>query len=197
MLKNKSVCVFCSSSNDVSHDFDVVAKALGEEIARRNCRLVYGGSSMGLMRTCADAVLDNGGDVLGVMPEFMQELEWSYSRLKPEQFLWTSSMATRKDTLFEQSDVIIVLPGAVGTLEEVSEALSLKRLGRLFSPIVFINTNDFYKPLVEWLNLTIKENLMREQYGDMWYVAKNIEEAMVYLDNASECSVDAVTFAAR
>ena len=152
---------------------------------------------MGLMRVLADTVLDNSGDVLGVMPEFMREVEWNYSRLSSEQLIWTDSMASRKAALMKKADAIVVLPGAVGTLEEVAEALSLKRLGLFFAPIVFVNINNFYSPLVEWLELTVKENLMRDIYAQMWYLAKDVADAMDYLDNAQEWSSDAATFAAR
>ena len=197
MLKNKNICVFCSSSNDVSSDFKTAAKDLGEVIAERQCRLVFGGSAMGLMRVLADTVLDNGGNVLGVMPEFMREVEWNYSRLSSEQLIWTDSMASRKAAFMKEADAIVVLSGAVGTLEEVTEALSLKRLGLFSAPIVFINTNNFYSPLIEWLELTVKENLMRDIHAQMWYLAKDVADAMDYLDNAQEWPSDAATFSAR
>lgn len=197
MLKNKSISVFCSSSNAASAEFCSVAKELGEKIAERECKLIFGGSSMGLMRVVADAALDNGADVLGVMPEFMKEVEWSYNRLTSDQMQWTDTMASRKDVLIGQADVIIALPGAVGTLEEMGEALSLKRLGRYFSPIIFINTNDFYTPLVQWLDLTVDEKLMREEHRKMWYLASDVADAFDYLDKGHDWPRDAVNFAVR
>lgn len=193
----KNITVFCSSSNAASSAFKAVAKELGEKIAERHFRLIYGGSSMGLMRVLADAALDNGADVLGVMPEFMKEVEWNYQRLDNDQLIWTDSMASRKDILMNKADAIIVLPGAVGTMEEVGEALSLKRLGRFFAPIVFINTNDFYTPLVEWLDRTVDEELMQEEHRKMWYLATDVEDAIHYLDNVKEWPKDASKFAAR
>lgn len=197
MLQNKNLTVFCSSSNDAAPEFNAAAKELGEKIAQRQCKLIFGGSGMGLMRIIADAVLDNDGDVLGVMPEFMQEVEWNYQRLTKEQMVWTDTMASRKDILIGEADAIIALPGAVGTLEEVAEALSLKRLGRFFAPIVFINTNDFYTPLVKWLEHTVAEKLMRDEHGEMWYMASDVEDALRYLDEGHEWPRDAVNFAAR
>ena len=197
MLQNKNVTVFCSSSNDAAPAFNAAAKELGEKIAQRKCKLIFGGSGMGLMRIVADGALDNGGDVLGVMPEFMQEVEWNYDRLSKDQMVWTDSMASRKDILIGEADVIISLPGAVGTLEEVGEALSLKRLGRFFAPIVFINTNDFYTPLVQWLELTVSEKLMRDEHKKMWYLASDVDDALRYLDEGHEWPRDAVSFAAR
>ncbi len=197
MWRNKNISVFCSSSNAVSENFKRVANELGEAIAERECRLIYGGSSMGLMRTIADAVLDKGGDVLGVMPEFMKEVEWNYSRLSTEQMVWTETMATRKDILIGEANAIICLPGAVGTLEEVGEALSLKRLGRFFAPVIFINTNDFYRPLVHWLEKTVDENLMREEHREMWYLAKDVSDALAYLDKNPVWPESAARFAAR
>lgn len=197
MLKNKSVTVFCSSSNDASPVFNQAAKELGEKIAERECKLIFGGSGMGLMRTIADAVLDNGGDVLGVMPKFMQEVEWNYSRLSDDQLIWTDTMALRKDILIGEAEAIICLPGAVGTLEEVGEALSLKRLGRFFAPVVFINTDDFYTPLVQWLERTVEENLMRDAHAKMWYLASDVDDALRYLDEGHQWPRDAVNFASR
>lgn len=196
-MENKNISVFCSSSNAASAAFNAVAEELGKKIAQRHCKLIFGGSSMGLMRTIADAALDNGGEVLGVMPKFMQEVEWHYKRLTQEQMLWTETMAARKDILIGEADAIIALPGAVGTLEEVAEALSLKRLGRFFAPVVFVNTNDFYTPLVAWLELTLKENLMREVHEQMWYLASDVDDALRYLDEGHEWPRDAVNFAAR
>lgn len=196
-MKNKSITVFCSSSNDVNEDFKKAAHQLGLAIANRHSRLIFGGSGMGLMRVLADAVLDNGADVLGVMPQFMQEVEWNYERLTKDQIVWTDTMAARKDILLSEADAIVVLPGAVGTLEEVSEALSLKRLGRFFAPIVFVNINDFFTPLIQWLEHTIDEKLMRNVHGEMWYVASSVEDVFDYLDQAHVWPADAVTFAAR
>lgn len=197
MWQNKNVSVFCSSSNDASPAFNAAAKELGEKIAERHCKLIFGGSAMGLMRIIADAALDNGAQVLGVMPEFMKEVEWNYKRLNSEQMLWTESMAKRKDILIGEADAIIALPGAVGTLEEVAEALSLKRLGRFFAPIIFINTTNFYTPLVEWLERSVSERLMRDQHQDMWYLASDVEDALRYLDQGHHWPSDAVKFAAR
>lgn len=183
ITKYNNISVFCSSSNAASEEFKNVADELGKKIASRQSRLIFGGSGMGLMRIIADAVLDNEGEVLGVMPEFMKEVEWNYNRLTEEQFIWTDSMATRKSILINKADAIIALPGAVGTLEEVSEALSLKRLGRLEVPIVLINTNNFYSPLAEWLEHCVAEKLMQEQCPKMWYLATDVEDAFRYLDS--------------
>ena len=196
-MKNKKITVFCSSSNDADSAFKEEAKRLGEEIAQRQCQLIFGGSGMGLMRIIADAALDNGAEVLGVMPSFMQEVEWNYARLADHQMMWTATMAARKDVLIGQADAIIALPGAVGTLEELAEALSLKRLGRFFSPIVLINTNGFYTSLVEWLELTVSEKLMQDAHQKMWYLAADVEDAFRYLDQGHEWPRDAVRFAAR
>lgn len=196
-MKGQKVSVFCSSSTDVSDDFKVQAQAVGEEIAKRQATLLFGGSGKGLMRIVADASLDNGADVLGVMPRFMQEVEWNYSRLTEEQLRWTDTMALRKDVLIGEADAIIVLPGAVGTLEEVAEALSLKRLGRFFAPIVFVNTNDFFTPLVTWLESTISESLMRDEHRNMWYVASDVSDAFRYLDEGHDWPRDAARFASR
>lgn len=196
-MKNKSISVFCSSSNDVSEDFKLAAKQVGEQIAKKQQRLIFGGSGMGLMRIVADAALDGGAEVLGVMPEFMKTVEWNYSRLTEEQMQWTTTMATRKDILIGEADAIVVLPGAVGTLEELAEALSLKRLGRYFAPIVLVNTNGFYDTLDAWLKSTVSENLMRDMHQDMWYLASSVEDAFTYLDQVSEWPKDAAKFAAR
>lgn len=196
-MKNKSITVFCSSSNDVNTDFKRAAKEVGERIALGSNRLIFGGSGMGLMRIVADAALDGGAEVLGVMPQFMQEVEWNYERLSEQQMMWTRTMAERKEVLIGEADAILVLPGAVGTLEEMSEALSLKRLGRFFAPIVLINTMGFFDPLDQWLRLTISERMMRDEHQDMWYLATSVEDAFNYLQGAPEWPHDAVNFAAR
>lgn len=196
-MKGKNITVFCSSSNDASDAFKASAVETGIAIAKREAKLIFGGSAMGLMRAVADAALDNGADVLGVMPEFMKEVEWNYDRLTSEQMMWTSSLATRKDVLIGDADAIIVLPGAVGTLEELGEALSLKRLGRFFAPIVLVNVEGFYDSLDQWLQSSVDENLMRSVHSDMWYLADDVADAFNYLEQGHEWPRDAVTFAAR
>lgn len=197
MMEGKNITVFCSSSDDASEEFNHAAKLVGQQIAKSKARLIFGGSAKGLMRTVADATLDNGADVLGVMPEFMKEVEWNYKRLSTEQMMWTPTMAARKDVLIGDADAIIVLPGAVGTLEELGEALSLKRLGRFFAPIVFVNTNGFYTSLDTWLKSTVDEKLMRDAHLDMWYLADDVEDAFNYLQQGHEWPRDAVKFASR
>lgn len=197
MIKNKNITVFCSSSDDVASIFIEDAKQVGQEIAKRDSKLIFGGSRKGLMRAVADAALDNGADVLGVMPDFMKEVEWNYERLSPEQLMWTDGMASRKDVLIGEADALVVLAGAVGTLEELGEALSLKRLGRFFAPIVLVNTDDFYTSLDTWLKRTVDEKLMREAHLDMWYLASDVADAFRYLDEEHEWPRDAVKFASR
>src|SRR3569833_1005510 len=118
---------------------------MGMLLARDKCSVVYGGGAVGLMGALANGALAAGGDVIGIIPRFMTEIEWQHPGLASLEIV--EDMRERKHRLLTGSDAVAALPGGCGTLEELFEALTLKRLGRYFNPIVLVNTNDFYTPL--------------------------------------------------
>ena len=152
------------------------AGRLGKLFAERRIRLVNGAGSIGLMRSVADAVLENGGEVTGVIPRFMVEQGWHHTGLT--RLVEVESMHERKQLMADLSDPVIALPGGCGTLEELLEVITWKQLGLYLNPIVILNTNDFFDPLLDQLKRAIDENFMRRQHGDIWHVAATPEEAV-------------------
>ena len=152
----KSLCVYCGSRPGSDPAFKEAAIALGKEAARRGCRIVYGGGKLGLMGATAGAARDAGGDVFGVIPEFLVELE---GILEGVDHKVVSNMHERKMLMYEESDAILTLPGGIGTLEELIEVLSWARLGLHRKPIIVLNVNGFWSPLRDLLQHVVKTEL--------------------------------------
>lgn len=176
MNQINSVCVYSASSTKIDPCYFEMARELGKLIAGHNIRLVNGAGSIGLMRETADAVLDNGGKVTGVIPRFMVEQSWHHTGLT--ELIEVETMHERKQKMAALSDGVIALPGGCGTMEELLEVITWKQLGIYLKPVIILNTNDFYDPLLEMLDKAIRENFMRELHGDIWKVAVTSEEAI-------------------
>lgn len=176
MNQINSVCVYSASSTKIDKVYFEAAGRLGKLFAERRIRLVNGAGSIGLMRSVADAVLENGGEVTGVIPRFMVEQGWHHTGLT--RLVEVESMHERKQLMVDLSDAVIALPGGCGTLEELLEVITWKQLGLYLNPIVILNTNDFFDPLLDQLKRAIDENFMRRQHGDIWHIAATPEEAV-------------------
>ncbi len=150
-----SVCVFCGSSDAAEPALLAAAATLGRELASAKLTMIYGGGGVGLMGACAIAAHEAGGKVLGVIPHFLKEKE---RRLDVVETIVVTSMHERKQIMFERSDGFVVLPGGIGTLEEIVELLSWRRLDLHRKPIVFLNQNGFYETLFALIQHTIDEN---------------------------------------
>ena len=171
-----SVCVYSASSTKINPVYFKAAEELGGLLAEHHIRLINGAGSIGLMRAVADAVLKNGGEVTGVIPRFMVEQNWQHTGLT--ELIEVESMHERKQKMANLSDGIIALPGGCGTLEELLEIITWKQLGLYLNPIIILNVNGFFDPLLEMLGKAIDENFMRQQHGDIWKVAQTPEEAL-------------------
>ena len=171
-----SVCVYSASSTKIASVYFEAAEKLGSLLAKQHIRLINGAGSIGLMRSVADAVLENGGEVTGVIPHFMVEQNWHHTGLT--ELIEVTSMHERKQKMANLSDGIIALPGGCGTLEELLEIITWKQLGLYLNPIIILNVNGFFDPLLEMLERAIEENFMRRQHGDIWKVARTPEEAV-------------------
>jgi uncharacterized protein (TIGR00730 family) len=190
----QSVCVYCSSSNRASATYLDAAARLGRILAENGITIVYGGSSLGSMGRLAAAALEAGGKVIGVLPRFMDELEWGHRALTELRVV--DDMHERKRVMLELSGAAIALPGGCGTLEELLEAITWKRLGLYFGPVVLVNVNGFFDPCIELLNRCVDERFMDEKHRAMWSVAESPESVMETLRSAGEWSRDARNFAA-
>jgi len=171
-----TVCVFASSSSRIDNDYATAATNLGLLLARAKVDVVYGGGGIGLMGRLADAVLENGGTITGVIPSFMKDEGWDHSAVT--KMIITSDMGERKKQMFAMADAIIALPGGVGTLEELTEAMTLKQLGLFKGPIIILNTLNFYKSLIDFLEHMVQGNFLRYEHKGMWEIANTEEEVM-------------------
>ena len=147
--KIKTVCVYCGSGPGTNPRFVETAIALGKAFAENDIRLVYGGGSVGLMGAVATSVLDHGGSVTGIIPDFLTTRENALKRV--QEMIVTPDMHERKRLMFERSDAFVALPGGIGTLEELVEQLTWQQLGRHAKPILLANIDGFWEPLLALL----------------------------------------------
>jgi uncharacterized protein (TIGR00730 family) len=194
MNQINSVCVYSASSTKIDPVYFQAAEELGRLLAEHHIRLINGAGSIGLMCSVADAVLKNGGEVTGVIPHFMVEQNWHHTGLT--ELIEVESMHERKQKMANLSDGIIALPGGCGTLEELLEIITWKQLGLYLNPIIILNVNEFFDPLLEMLEKAIEENFMRQQHGDIWKVARTPEEAVKLLYETPVWDVSIRKFAA-
>ncbi|MEO0542889.1 MAG: TIGR00730 family Rossman fold protein [Pseudomonadota bacterium] len=153
MTDLRSICVYCGSSPGDDPSYTAAAYRLGETIAGAKLRLVYGGGTKGLMGAVAQGVMDRGGQVLGIIPEFLMSKEATEKALgKLDELVVTEDMHERKHRMFEESDAFVTLPGGIGTLEEVIEIMTWAQLGRHEKPIVLANFGGFWDPLIDLLD---------------------------------------------
>lgn len=189
-----SVCVYSASSTKIDSVYFEAAEQLGRLLAEHHIRLVNGAGSIGLMRSVADAVLSNGGEVTGVIPHFMVEQNWQHTGLT--ELIEVASMHERKQKMADLSDAVIAMPGGCGTLEELLEVITWKQLGLYLNPVVILNVNGFFDPLLGMLGRAIDENFMRRQHGDIWKVANTPEEAVELLYTTPVWDISIRKFAA-
>lgn len=166
---------------------------MGRLIAESDATLVFGGGARGAMGRLADAALAAGGDVIGVMPKFMIDLEWAHPGCT--ELIVTETMHERKAKLIENVDAVVALPGGSGTLEELIETMTLKRLGKFLQPIILVNIDGFYNPLIEQYNRCIDENFMDERHHSIWSVVDSPTAVLEAVNHAPAWSSDAHRFA--
>ena len=171
-MKLDSICVYCGSSNRADRKFIDIATEIGKDIAAKGKRLVYGGGNVGLMGASSRAAFESGGKVLGIMPHFLTKWELPHPEIET---IMVDTMHERKWLLFDESDGFAVLPGGIGTLEEVVETLSWHRLELHSKPIVFVG-KDFWQPLVD----------MFKTFHDNHFTPDNFVNAYAVVDSASE-----------
>lgn len=190
----KNVCVYSASSTKIASIYFEIAEELGHLLARKGINLINGAGSSGLMGTISNAALQAGGNVTGVIPRFMVEQGWHHQGLT--HLVETETMHERKQLMAEISDGVIALPGGCGTLEELLEIITWKQLGIYLKPIVILNVNGYFDPLLDMLQKAIEENFMREEHRAIWQVAATAEEAVEQLFQAPAWSREIRKFAA-
>jgi uncharacterized protein (TIGR00730 family) len=158
-----------------------------------NIEVVYGGGAVGLMGKLADTIIEHGGKIKGIMPKFMNEVEWAHKQVADFEF--TDTMHERKAKFLEGIDGLVTLPGGSGTLEELLEAITLKRLGQFTKPIIILNTNGFYNPLREMLEKCVSEQFMHEKHLQMWSFIDQPEDVIESIINAEIWDENSINFA--
>ena len=188
------MCIYCASSAKIDEIYFEATERLAKILVNSGVQVIYGGGGHGLMGKLADTVLAHGGHIKGIMPQFMNEVEWAHKRVTDFEF--TKTMHERKAKFLENIDALIALPGGTGTLEELLEAITLKRLGQFTKPIIILNTNGFYDPLKLMLERCIEEKFLRPIHAEMWTFVHQPEEVMPAINQSMEWDENAITFAA-
>lgn len=178
------VCVFCASSEAVPADLRRVAAELGTALAQRGWGLVYGGGNVGLMGEVGRSALAAGGEVIGVIPHRLVERELALDGLT--QLVRTDTMRERKNLMDAHSDAFVVLPGGIGTLEELLEIITLKQLGYHTRAIVLLDPQRFWDPLLAQLARIVEERFARPDLAQLWRVTRDVAEALGYLERYEE-----------
>ncbi len=171
----RSVGLFCGSSMGSDPRWAEAATALGCMLAAEGLRLVYGGGAVGLMGACAKAAIASGGQVLGVIPEFLRLPEVAY---EAAELVVTTSMHERKARMFQEADGFVVMPGGIGTLEEAIELLSWSRLDLHAKPVVFLDIAGFWQPLFELIDHTVRQGFTPPQFAAAYSAVDQVEQVM-------------------
>jgi uncharacterized protein (TIGR00730 family) len=183
-MKNIStVCVYLGSSNQCDDLYKKAAADFGQVLAKANLGLVYGGGRVGLMGILAESVMSSGGRAIGIIPEHISKREISHDGLSELHVV--DSMHTRKQMMVTKSDAFVILPGGIGTLDELCEVMTWKQLGMHDKPIIVVNINNYWTPFISMIDNVIANKFMREGERTLITVVSTIEDVLPALDNAS------------
>jgi uncharacterized protein (TIGR00730 family) len=180
MPEIRSICVYCGSGFGSDRAFAAAATGLGQAMAERGIGLVYGGGNVGLMGAVARAVLDNGGHVTGIIPDFLKSREKMLDDV--QETIVVQDMHTRKRLMFEKADAFVALPGGIGTLEELVEQMTWAQLGRHAKPILVLSIHGFWKPLLTLLAHMRDQGFIRPGLELNYLVAERVEEVIPMLE---------------
>jgi hypothetical protein len=189
----RSVCVYCASSEACDGAYHDAARRLGALLAAAGCTVVYGGGRAGSMGALAEGALAAGGRIVGVIPRFMVDLEWGHDDLTELHVV--EDMRTRKHEMLTRASAVVALPGGTGTLEELFEAVTLKRLGLFAGPIVIVNTLGYYEPLLAQLRAAVDRSFMDPRHEAMWTVVAGPEDVLPAIESATSWGADSRDFA--
>jgi uncharacterized protein (TIGR00730 family) len=177
-----NVCVFCGSSTGINPAYAEAAKSLGGLLARNKMRLIYGGGNVGLMGIVADAVMAGGGEVIGIIPDFLLKREVGHRGITRLEVVET--MHERKKRMADLADAFIALPGGWGTMEELTEVLTWRQLGLIKQPVGIINLNNFFDPLLDQLRKMVQEEFVRPAYLNVLLVETSPEKLLTAFTEA-------------
>jgi uncharacterized protein (TIGR00730 family) len=179
MKKIQAVCVYCSASDRLDPIYKEAADYLGTRLAQEDIKLVFGGGRVGLMGILADAVIKNGGRAIGFIPHYLEEYEGSHNGIQELHIV--DSMHTRKSKMAENSDAFIILPGGFGTLDELFEILTWRQLDLHTKPIIIVNINNYWDPLISLMHNVVEHNFARLTDIQLVNVVSSVDEAIQLL----------------
>ena len=188
------VCVFCASSRKVDQKYFNIAERVAHILVDNNITTVYGGGAVGLMGRLADTAMEKDGEVIGIIPSFMIDVEWGHKNIT--ELVLVEDMHERKKKLIEDVDAVVILPGGSGTLEEALEVITLKRLGKFTKPVIFINTDGFYDSLFQLFDKMIEERFMRKEHRNLWTTITEPEDLIPAINASPVWDESAIKIAA-
>ena len=194
MNQIKNVCVYSASSTQIAPVYFAAAEELGRLLALHGINLINGAGSLGLMAATSDAALANGGTVTGVIPRFMVAQGWHHTGLT--RLIETETMHERKELMAKMADAVIALPGGCGTMEELLEIITWKQLGLYLNPIIILNVDGYYDPLLDMLHKAVDEHFMRPQHTGIWRVATTPAQAVEMAFNTPRWNKEVRKYAA-
>lgn len=178
------ICVYGAASNEIDNSYIEAGVALGEEMGKRGHSLVFGGGATGLMGAVARGIKRENAEIIGVAPSFFNVDGILFEHC--DDMILTETMRERKQIMEEKSDAFIVTVGGIGTFEEFFEILTLRSLDRHKKPIAILNTNGYYDHLVQFLQNGVRENFLKKENLDLFFVSDNAEEILSYIENFSD-----------
>ncbi len=181
---SRTICVYCGSNKGVNPTFETAARDLGRSLAAYGFRLVYGGGSVGLMGALARTMLAGGGEVVGIIPQALLDRE--IGLVEASELIVTTTMRERKALMDEYSDAFLVLPGGFGTVEELMETLTLRQLGYHHKPIIVINLQGYYDPLLRFFEHIVAQGYVSETQNQLYQMVVNVDEAVALLTHTND-----------
>jgi uncharacterized protein (TIGR00730 family) len=176
------VCVYCASSGHIHPDYFKATSQLAHLLVENEVKVVFGGGSSGLMGQLADSVLAAGGQIKGIMPQFMNEVEWGHTGVS--DFVYNETMHERKAKFLEGTDALIALPGGPGTFEELFEAITLKKLAQFTKPIVILNTRGYFDVFHLLMQKAVEERFMPDELKHLFTIVDTPEQVLPAIHNA-------------
>jgi len=180
-MKFIKATVFCGASRTCKEEYLEQASKLGELLAQKGIEIIYGGGNIGLMGHLADAAMSKGGRVVGIIPKFLKDMELGHKGIT--ELREVESLHEREEIMMTEPDIIIALPGGIGTFSELFQAITWKRLWQIKSKIIIVNIDGYFQPLIDMLNKAIKENFLKEEFSNLWTVVDKVEDVLNEIEN--------------
>ena len=181
---NRYICVYGASSDNIAEEYKQAAYQLGKALAAKGWNCINGAGSAGVMRAVSDGFLDGGAKAVGIIPQFMVDNGWHYSRLS--DIISTPDMHQRKQMMAQRSQCSIAMPGGCGTLEELLEIITWKQLSLYNKPIVIFNINGFFDSILQQLEHCIAQQVMKPTHKHLWLTAHNVQQIVDYIESYDE-----------